>query len=185
MPLQYSIHALQRIRERGLSTDEMEELWNEKRFVLHVMTKDESQYVAFIPQIKEFLLMIKGRDETIITCMPLIWRERTISNTVKYEAYQRAIGTWPVISEKKELPQGEGKIHAKGLIVQGKARKWIKIGAWLKSTPKETLLKNVLEEIKRSPHEIEIITLKTKRGFTEAYKIRELDLDRSLVLLMS
>ena len=134
--LQLSEHALRRVSERGLTQDWIFELWNGGRFVQCFLARGEQHYVAFIPEIRDYFLLVQSTNGTVITVMPLIWRDRTVSDQCKLEAYRRACeGTVQQTSTATKPPGSSDTplVVARGMLKN--SRRWVRVGAWPRSTP--------------------------------------------------
>lgn len=112
--MKFTRHAVERCAQRGISPEIVNELWQDKRFVLYRLEGDIRHYVAFIEERSEFFIMVVSGDN-VVTVMPSIWRDKSIPDPIKDEAMAR-VKNRPVVRRHKvhvHFLNGDGKCEGR------------------------------------------------------------------------
>lgn len=138
--LQFTDHASQRCYDRGLDKSLVQDLWTTGKFVPYRNENGVVHAVAFVSDKHEYYELVL-RGSTIITIMPLIWREAAVPDCIKLQAYAAANAV--VTAEAKPV-----KVKAPKVRVEFKAEaQRLRLSYW----PRGTEVAAVLEDLRRVP----------------------------------
>ncbi len=174
----FSKHAIQRLQERHLSPAEVGDLWDQGRFVACFFQETEQHYVAFIPHLREYCLLVCSHGH-VVTIMPLIWRESTVAASLKIEAYERAVASERGGSGQDDCPSTGNDAREQVPMVKAKAmnddtKTWVTVGRWPRTTAREMILHGIAEILSNSGQPVSTIVLYHGRRCVEAIKATEL-----------